>query len=254
MTEFAPTEMMKERRRALNELRGKDEPVGGPWSVRRLDVPADHWSTPMAARDLAGVIELALRRPPQGAGAGVVVARLLGATLEQCYAIQSEVFDRWLQSDGWLARQYGDVVCSDVTIKDGQVDEAAFGSNWSYKSMHIDADSLVFSHVYGPVIGFDGGEMYFADALAYMRDNNVSFDEMFDWSIEVTPGSKPVVRAEHSEALMGQYGENCGVVGSDCMIFIDNCSNAGVVHGVSPLRNIDDRFNRAYRRLSVKRR
>lgn len=139
------------------------------------------------------------------------------------------------------------------TTSDGAIPLELYGSQWSFKQLHMDRDALLFSHLYGPVHGFGGGSLLLADAHAYLYRHRLQFADVFTWSEEATPGSKPVVRAEHENALLAECGVDVGGLDADTIIFVNNFPEAGVVHGVTPVV-VEDRatFVREYHRCSVK--
>ncbi len=114
-------------------------------------------------------------------------------------------------------------------------------------------DSLLFSHLYGPVAGFAGGGLRLADVRGYIRRHALRFDDLFEWSQEPTPGSKPVLRAEFEESVMRESGAEIEDIGPDAIVFVNNLPDAGVLHGVSPVTVTDpQRFVREYHRCTVK--
>ncbi|MFJ2766857.1 hypothetical protein [Streptomyces sp. NPDC087300] len=139
------------------------------------------------------------------------------------------------------------------TTTDGVIPPELYGSNWSFKRPHADRDAWLFSHRYGPVAGCGGGAPVLLDVRRYLRRHGLRFADAFEWSREPTPGSKPVLRAEHHEAAMAECGVVLEGVGLDAVLFVNNLPDAGVLHGATPVRVTDpDLFVREYHRCSVK--
>jgi len=140
------------------------------------------------------------------------------------------------------------------TTSDGAIPMELYGSEWSFKDLHSDRDALLFSHLYGPVAGFDGGALLLADVRGFMRHHGLRFADLFDWSVEPTPGSKPVLRAEHVPQVLAEAGIDLGAPGPDRIIFVNNFPDAGILHGVTPVAVTDpQRYVREFHRCSVKR-
>jgi hypothetical protein len=112
---------------------------------------------------------------------------------------------------------------------------------------------LLFSHLYGPVGGFDGGAVLLVDARAYMRRHALAFTDLFEWSDEPTPGSKPVLRPEHHHAAVAEYGIDLDVIDIDTILFVNNAPAAGILHGTTPVVITDEAsYVRQFHRCSVK--
>jgi hypothetical protein len=117
----------------------------------------------------------------------------------------------------------------------------------------VDREVLLFSHLYGPLAGFTGGSVQLVDVRAYMRRNALRFADVFEWSDEPSPGSKPVLRAEHCACALATCGVDLGVIGPDEVLFVNNAPGAGILHGVTPVVVSDGaRFVREFHRCSVK--
>ncbi|WP_145788193.1 hypothetical protein [Kitasatospora atroaurantiaca] len=139
------------------------------------------------------------------------------------------------------------------TISDGAIPIELYGSSWSFKAFHIDRDALLFSHLYGPVVGFTGGELHLIDIRPYMGRHSLRFDDVFEWSDEPTDGCKPVLRSEHTQSALAEYGRTTGSMGPDQIVFVNNLPDTGVLHGATPVVVTDpESFIREYHRCSVK--
>ncbi|MFG2049366.1 hypothetical protein ACGFIW_18285 [Micromonospora sp. NPDC048935] len=137
---------------------------------------------------------------------------------------------------------------------DGAIPLELYGSRWSFKQIHMDRDALLFSHCYGPVSGYDGGEVILADARSYLSRHRARFTDLFEWSEEPTPGSKPVLRAEHQSDVMAECGVNLGCLDSDQILFVNNLPSAGILHGATPVQVRDPaNYLREFHRCSVRR-
>lgn len=126
--------------------------------------------------------------------------------------------------------------CYSSTARDGSVEQSRYGSRWTYKRPHMDRNALIFSHLYGPVAGFEGGEVLILDARRYLNLERVSFREAFEWSSEPTGGSKPVLRETHLQRAIGEYGVNLGHLNQHQILFVNNTPESGILHGATPLR------------------
>ncbi|WP_328451989.1 hypothetical protein [Amycolatopsis sp. NBC_00438] len=121
---------------------------------------------------------------------------------------------------------------------DGAIPTELFGSRWSFKPPHADCNSVLFAHVYGPTLGFDGGDVLLIDALAYAASRNLDFGDVCQWSSDAGD-KKPVLRAAHVQPALDGYGRRLGRLGPDEMLFVNNGCD-GVFHGASEVVVRDD--------------
>ena len=63
--------------------------------------------------------------------------------------------------------------------------------------------------------------MFLVDAIAYVRDSGLLFDEALTWSDEPLE-QKPVLRSEHVDAAMRMYGRRFGRMNHDRILFFNN--------------------------------
>jgi hypothetical protein len=252
--------MMAERRMALDSMaEGKETPMP---SARLDGIPvhfADFASNPVLNGVPEGLSEAIVGRLTRdGAWAGPGAALVAGIerqfSLHEARAFHEALF--YAVWRGFLA-QSGEVDGAYRTkasvIKDGAIPVELYGSNWSFKQLHADRNVLLFSHLYGPLNGFIGGELLLLDVRAYMNQRKLGFDDCFEWSTEPTEGSKPVLRRQHEKAAMTSCGVNLGVLGPDQILFINNTPSAGILHGATPVTVTDPKaFVREYHRCSVK--
>ena len=191
-----------------------------------------------------------------GAGAAVVtgVSRYFDLPVARLFheVLFRRVWDRFRHRCG--RESPGDHFQIKINVtSDGAIPLELYGSEWSFKQLHMDRDALLFSHLYGPVAGFTGGALLLADVRTYLHRHGLRFDDLFEWSKEATPGSKPVLRAEHLAAVMAECGVDIGSPGPDEIIFVNNLPSAGILHGVTPVAlTAEDRFVRTFHRCSVK--
>jgi hypothetical protein len=193
---------------------------------------------------------------PGGSGAAIVSGLTRFFALEQARDFHEALFHAvWA---AFRQHAYHSAEPSKFRVKAGLIADGAiplelYGSNWSFKPLHIDRDALLFSHLYGPVEGFDGGALLLVDIAMYMRLRSLRFSDVFEWSQEPTEGSKPVLRSAHAEAAMAECGVNLGSIGPDEILFVNNLPDAGVLHGATPVVVTDpSAFRREYHRCSVK--
>jgi hypothetical protein len=153
---------------------------------------------------------------------------------------------------GAEASSDGYTVKATVT-SDGAIPLELYGSAWSFKQLHADRDALLFSHLYGPGAGFTGGHLLLADGRTYLGRHRLRFDDVFTWSEEATPGSKPLLRSEHVPAVMDECGIDLGAIGPDEILFVNNFPSAGILHGVTAVEVVDPSgFVREFHRCSVR--
>jgi hypothetical protein len=250
------TDMMALRRAAIDAMADRIPPPGEPFEGLRLDV-ADHAGDLRhgVPDGLVAAVAARLVRDGATAGPGAVVVGGLSRRLDP---VAARDFHERLFGRVWDAVRAGDRPASGYRIKvnvtsDGAIPLELYGSRWSFKQLHMDRDALLFSHLYGPVTGFTGGSLVLADIRAYLARHRARFDDLFEWSDEATPGSKPVLRAEHENAVLAEVGLEVGPLGPDEIVFINNFPDSGVLHGVTPVAVTDrDAFVREYHRCSVK--
>lgn len=257
------SDMMNTRRAALDAMADLPEPGSGarPLTDIRIDV-RQHLPDIRAGGIPASLLEAVVDRLVRdGARAGDGAALVTGLShvfdLAAVRGFHEALFrEVWARVD---RRVGAEVAGSEFRIKtnvtsDGAIPIELYGSKWSFKQLHMDRDALLFSHLYGPVAGFGGGSLLLADIRTYLRRHRLHFDDLFDWSQEPTPGSKPVLRAEHHAKVMAECGADLGGLGPDQIVFVNNLPSAGVLHGVTPVE-VRDRasFIREFHRCAVKR-
>jgi len=143
-------------------------------------------------------------------------------------------------------------VCEVSLTRDGSIDCSLYGDQWTYKRPHMDRNALVFSHLYGPIDGFDGGETIIIDARRYLQQNRLSFVEAFEWSNEPQGGSKPVLRDSHMRRALDECGVNLGRLDQRQILFVNNTPASGILHGAAPLRIMcRSRFIREIHRCAI---
>ena len=190
-----------------------------------------------------------------GAGAAVVtgVSRYFDQPVARLFheVLFRRVWDRFRHRCGPESPDHFKIKVN--VTSDGAIPLELYGSEWSFKQLHMDRDALLFSHLYGPVAGFTGGALLLADVRTYLHRHGLRFNDLFEWSREATPGSKPVLRAEHVAAVMAECGVDLGGPGPDEIIFVNNLPSAGILHGVTPVAvPAADGFIRTFHRCSVK--
>jgi hypothetical protein len=193
---------------------------------------------------------------PPAPGAALVTGLACHFTLEQARSFHEELFVAVWDQVRVSADQAGpaDLYRIKVNItSDGAIPVEMYGSQWSFKQLHMDRDALLFSHLYGPATGFAGGELLLVDARTFLHRHGLRFADAFEWSVEPTAGSKPMLRAGRSHAALAECGINLGALGPDEVLFVNNFPTAGILHGVTPVE-VTDRgdFVREFHRCSVK--
>lgn len=253
--------MMSLRRAGLSGLADVRPPAGRPLTGIRIhvaDLLAPGEQPDAALPRLAG--EIAGRLLRTGARPGPGAAVLAGLSRHFDVARSREFHER-LFGAVWAAfrdrasgpRSGAAFRVKSGTITDGAIPLELYGSRWSFKDLHIDREVLLFSHLYGPVSGFTGGDLLLVDIWPYLNQRALRFDDAFEWSGEPTEGSKPVLRAEHCEAALAECGVTVGAPGPDEIVFVNNLPDAGVLHGATAVSVTDPgSFRREYHRCTVK--
>lgn len=252
------TPMMEARRAAIDSIASAPPPENGPWSLEDLTI--DVQTFPQGARggpgdELVGAIVGALT-----GGGSPRVALVTGLDRTREIGLARE-FHRRLFDLVWLGFRSG---CPDVTesaphrtkesvIADGRIPLELHGTAWSFKQLHADRDVLLFSHLYGPVGGFTGGDIVLVDVARFVSRYRIPFDVLCEWSDEPSEGSKPVIRTTHEDNVRREVGITVPAPPPDQILFINNSPSAGVFHGVTPLAITDtDAYVRDYHRCAAK--
>lgn len=256
-------DMMLARRSALDESLNAEPPAPMRLALHEVEIDIDEHHPSREAdesvpRRLVEEICKRLSRDGEGPGPGVAVVAGLAARFDvaQARGYHEKLFDAV-----WQEFRHR---CADIdpnagykiktgVIADGAVPLELYGSKWSFKQLHIDRDALLFSHLYGPVAGFTGGEVVVVDVRDYMARRKLRFDDVFEWSVEPTPGSKPVLQRAHHEAAMAESGTSLGAIDHDKVLFVNNSPSAGILHGAGHVEVTDqETFAREYHRCSAK--
>jgi hypothetical protein len=137
-------------------------------------------------------------------------------------------------------------------LSDGRIPLELYGSRWTFKRLHADAQAHLFSHLFVTQRGFAGGQLHLVDMRAYLFRVRLPFDDVFEWGDEARPGAKPTVRDEHAHEAMDRFGTDVGRLADGDVLLVNNAPASGIFHAVAPLRNIEpDRFERVYHRCRV---
>ncbi|GGO84874.1 pyruvate kinase [Wenjunlia tyrosinilytica] len=255
-------DMMMKRRSALDRMAAPSGAHPAPRPFAGIDVSlaehsVDYESAKMPRTLIHSIAELLIR---DGKSSGPGAARVIDLPRQPGLG-KAHTFHEALFREVWaeFMTRSSDVdraICCRIktkTLTDGAIPPELYGSNWSFKKLHIDREALLFSHLYGPVSGFTGGALHLVDIRSYMHRHKLRFDDVFEWSAEPTPGSKPVLSARHQDAALAECGIDLGAPGPDQVIFVNNMPGAGILHGVTPVVVADpDNFIREYHRCSVK--
>lgn len=249
------TDMMVLRQEGLDRCAVAPLPVGGPFADMTVRLAPDVSPYRELPR-LAVAVARRLARPDHRVGPGAVLVTGLAAHFEPTAAreFHEELFRAvWTDVRGEIHGGEREFRIKTGTIADGAIPEELYGSRWSFKDLHVDREVLLFSHLYGPVAGFAGGELLLVDVRPYLRNHRLGFHDAFTWSSEATEGSKPVLRAEHCQPALAECGVDVGPLGPDAIVFVNNMPDAGILHGVRPVEVVDSAaFRREYHRCSVK--
>jgi len=195
---------------------------------------------------------------PDGSGIGYFLIEGVsrGRTVEQVRDFSFELCrETWTRFRSRNHRFSGarDFFCAQTLTEDGQIPLHLYGSKWSFKPPHADCNGILFAHVYGPTVGYEGGDVFLLDAISYVRESNLDFDEALTWSDE-TPDQKPVLREEHIAAAMLGYGRRFGQMDHDKILFVNNTPD-GLFHGATELIIRDEMsFSRVLHRSVVRER
>lgn len=258
----SPMDMMAIRQAALDAMSDRPAPAKQPFAGIRVD--AREQLTPGKLGVPAQLVEVLTDRlvrddETDGIGAAVVGGLSgfpdMAAAREFHEELFRSVLDRFRErtSDEFTEGLHGELRVKTGTISDGAIPLESYGSAWSFKKLHADRDALLFSHLYGPVAGFTGGALLLVDIRAFLYRHALRFADLFHWSQEATPGSKPVLPAEHERAVLDECGVELPPPGPDEVVFVNNLPTAGILHGVTPVTVVDQRqFVREYHRCSVK--
>ncbi|PTA46443.1 hypothetical protein [Micromonospora sp. RP3T] len=257
ITEPSPApESMRMRRSALDRMAVSGTAVKLP-AFTDITVRISGYGGDVTAPELVSAVVDRLLRPAERPAAGAAVVDGLpmadvaeGRRLHRF--LFSAVWEKFVTRCDELSSSATPIVKESVT-RDGVIPPEQYGSRWSFKALHTDRDAMLFSHLYGPVRGFVGGEFLLVDARALMQARELSFDDAFEWSVEPTPGSKPVLRAEYGDAATREFGINLGAPAPGQVFFVNNTYGAGILHGVTPVIADDPgRMVREYHRCSAR--
>jgi len=249
-------EMMAERKAALAapRRRGFDRLL---FRTQRLRADGRLAPGPPLDELVEEVVDL-LSTPPEGSGIGycLIEGVSAGRTVEEVrrlsFRLLNEIWERYRLRNHCFGTER-DFYCAETLTLDGAIPPELFGSRWSFKPPHADRNGVLFAHVYGPAQGFRGGEVIVIDAISYLAETALTFDEAFTWSDEPAE-QKPVLRPEHVAGALDCFGRNFGKMDYDSILIVNNSPN-GLLHGATELEIFDDtRFERALHRSVVRER
>jgi len=213
----------------------------GPTRAALIDLAVDHLAT-----------------YPDGDGLGYFLVEGVsrGRTVEQVrdlsFALLGAIWERFRSRSRRFAPGR-DFFCAQTLTEDGNIPIHLYGSRWSFKPPHADRNGILCAHVYGPAVGYEGGDVFLVDAIAYVRNSGLRFDEALTWSDEPLE-QKPVLRPEHVDAAMRGYGRRFGRMDHDQILFFNNTPE-GLFHGATELDVVDATgFSRVLHRSVVRER
>ena len=194
-----------------------------------------------AAPARAGLIDLAvdhLTTYPDGRGIGYFLVEGVsrGRTIDDVRNLSFELLGAIWERFRSRSRRFTrgrEFFCSQALTEDGKIPIGLYGSRWSFKPPHADRNGILCAHVYGPTAGYEGGDVFLLDAIAYVKNSGLRFEEALTWSDEPTE-QKPVLRPEHVEAAMRGYGRRFGRMDHDKILFFKNTPE-GLFHGATEL-------------------
>jgi len=195
---------------------------------------------------------------PDGDGIGyfLVEGASFGRSVEQVREFSRELFGAVWERFRSRCRRIAperEFFCAETVTEDGNIPIGLFGSHWSFKPPHADRNGVIFSHVYGPTVGFEGGDVFLIDAIAYFQTSGLHFDEALTWSDEPLE-QKAVLRSEHFEAAVHGYGRRFGKMNHDRILFVNNTPE-GLFHGATEIHAADpSNFSRVLHRCVVRER
>lgn len=249
--------MMAARKAAFDGRARPNQFDRARFAAQNVRVTADDRTGPRRAA-LVGTIVDRLVTHPDDAGAGYCLVNGLAALMPVeaarrfSTALFADVWDRYRARSDRISddREFDNV---EALVRDGAIPTELFGSRWSFKPPHADRDGLLFAHVYGPSAGFGGGDVLLIDALSYIKDLGLAFDDVMTWSDD--PGvQKPVLRPEHVEPALSTHGRRFGQLDPDSILFVNN-GPEGLLHGATELAITDEQnFTRPLHRIEVQER
>lgn len=253
-----PGTAMMAARKAAFEGRARPEPFDrARFAAQDVPVRADDCTGPGRATLIETIVDC-LATYPDGAGAGYCLVNGLAALMpvetarDFSTALFAGVWDRYRARSDRISDER-DFYHIETLTRDGAIPTELFGSRWSFKPPHADRNGVLFAHVYGPNVGFGGGDVLLIDALAYTKDLGLAFDDAMTWSDDPET-QKPVLRPEHVESALASYGRRFGQLTPDSILFVNN-GPEGLLHGATDLAVTDEGdFTRFLHRIVVRER
>lgn len=237
-------EMMRQRECLMRAPSSADIPLSS--------APFVAWS-PAAVAEVAEHMARSIKPESNGAAGFAVVtgvpidAASESPTLELQQSFTLRVW-RSITATGTVP----EVVCGTGAMSDGVEQGTQFARQWTYKSLHMDRKSMLFSHCYGPMRGYAGGHILIADALGYMRSKALTFEELFEWDAGESRSGRLVVQRTHQEAMLASHGFDLGQGCNDWLLLVNNAPGAGIVHGATTVFPSSDSYVRRIQRCSIK--
>lgn len=253
-----PGVLMMAARKAAFDGRARPEPFDhSSFAAQDVHITADDLSGPRRAALVEAIVER-LATYPDGVGAGYCLVDGLAPVMpvEEARNFSTDLF-----AEVWaLYRARNNRITEDrnfydieTLTRDGAIPTELFGTRWSFKPPHADRNGVLFAHVYGPNSGFAGGHVLVIDALAYVKDMALTFDDAMTWSDD-PEAQKPVLRPEHVEQALSSHGRLFGQMSPNSILFVNN-GPEGLLHGATELAIADEQlFTRSLHRIVVRER
>ncbi len=244
----------RRRTRSILEEHIRREPQPAGFDVTHVNMDTgSRWATEVQDQQIAVIAE-ALHRPIGKARSGAVLLRDLRWPVEATdrHEQHGRLFDRIWQMHRRNSSLQPLGKISDKLIDDGKIPVELYGSPWTFKSLHADSRAYLFSHLFGPLAGYSGGNIILVDMRAYLSNIRLTFDEIFEWGAERNPGAKPTVRSHHAAVAVEDFGVDLGPLKDGDVLIINNSPEAAIFHAATPLKIEEPAlFDRRYHRCRV---
>jgi hypothetical protein len=124
---------------------------------------------------------------------------------------------------------------------DGSLPREIVGDTVTYKRLHFDPHSILFSHLYEPLENLSGGEISLVDVRSYLGIVGLSLDEVFRPSRIPGHEHRLVAVDKHRDALLAEHSVRLRPPspGDLLLVMVVNDPFMGVAHEIADIRTIE---------------
>jgi hypothetical protein len=172
----------------------------------------------------------------RGDAAELVVHRSRARQVALLEAVWAEMVRR-----RWNPCAPDEVRLNTFEANDGRLPREIVGDVFTFKRLHFDPHSILFSHLYEAPQNLEGGDIALVDVRGYLHDNGLDLSEVFEPLHLPGHNGRLIVRDEHRLSMLASYATHVAppAPGELLLLMVRNDPSVGVAHQIADIRPID---------------